>query len=99
MINALLTGIFNLIIGLVNVLLTPIDSLIATALPALSDGINMVSQFFNWVSGLIPWGVSWFGFNSSVLTLFVAYITFELTMPLAIHTIKLALKWYDKLKP
>lgn len=99
MINALLTGIFNLIIGLVNVLLTPIDTLIATALPVLSDGINMVSQFFNWVAGLIPWGVSWFGFNTSVLTLFVAYITFELTMPLAIHTIKLALKWYDKLKP
>lgn len=99
MINALLTGIFNLIIGLVNVLLTPIDALIATALPSLADGIDMVAQFFNWVTGLIPWGISWFGFNTKVITLFVAYVTFELTMPLAIHTIKLAIKWYDKLKP
>lgn len=99
MINAILEGIFNIIISLVNLLLAPIDALISTALPSLSNGLDMVSGFFTWVSGTIPWAISWFGLSTTVLQLFVAYITFELTVPLAVHTIKLAIKWYDKLKP
>lgn len=99
MINAILSGIFSLIIGLVNLILSPIDNLIAQYLPSVSSGLNTVSNFFNWVAGLIPWGISWFGFNSTVIGLFVAYTTFELTVPLLIHTIKLAIKWYNQLKP
>ena len=99
MINSLLTGIFKLITGLVNTLLVPIDNIIDAALPSLGNALDMVSQFFNWVAGLVPWAISWFGFNQTVISLFVAYTTFELTIPLAVHTIKLCLKWYDKLKP
>lgn len=99
MINAILTGIFNLITSLVNVLLTPIDALIDAALPSLGAGLDMVSAFFNWVANLVPWAISWFGFNDTVISLFVAYTTFELTVPLSVHTIKLCLQWYDKLKP
>ena len=99
MINTILSGIFSLIIGLVNLILTPIDLIIETALPDVADGLDMISNFFNWVSGLIPWGISWFGFNSTVIGLFVSYITFELTVPFMVHTIKLAIKWYNQLKP
>lgn len=99
MINAILSGIFSLIIGLVNLILVPIDAIIEKALPSVADGLDMVANFFAWVSGLIPWGISWFGFNSIVIGLFVAYMTFELTVPLTVHTIKLAIKWYNQLKP
>lgn len=99
MINAILSGIFSLIIGLVNLILSPIDAIIEKALPSVADGLDMVANFFSWVSGLIPWGISWFGFNATVIGLFVAYITFELTVPLTVHTIKLAIKWYNQLKP
>lgn len=99
MINAILTGIFKLVISLVNLLLAPIDLLIEQFLPNVSDALNSVSSFFNWVGNLLPWGVSWFGLDSKIIALFVSYITFELTVPLAIHTVKLAIKWYDKLKP
>lgn len=99
MIKSIISGIFKLVISLVNLLLSPIDSLIAKFLPSLSSGIDKVSAFFNWVAGLIPWGISWFGFDDAVISLFVAYMTFELTVPILIHTIKLALKWYNKLKP
>lgn len=99
MINAIIKGIFKLVILLVNVILTPIDALINQFLPSLSDGISKVSAFFQWVSNLIPWGMSWFGLEPAVITLFVSFITFELTVPLLVHTVKLAIKWYDKLKP
>ena len=99
MINKILMGIFNVIISLVNLLLAPIDLLIESAFPSVSDGLDKVGDFFSWVSSLIPWSISWFGFDDVVISLFVAYMTFELTMPLSISAIKLAIKWYDKLKP
>lgn len=98
MIKAIIKGIFKLIISLVNLILLPIDSLISNYLPSVSSAIDMVSAFFNWVSNLIPWGISWFGLSSTTITLFVAYTTFELTVPLLVHTIKLAIKWYNSLK-
>lgn len=98
MIKAIIKGVFKLIISLVDILLIPIDTLISSTMPSISAGLSAVSGFFTWVSGLIPWGISWFPVNSTVLTLFVGYITFSLTAPLAVNTIKLAIKWYDKLK-
>lgn len=98
MIKKIISGIFKLVLALVNLILTPIDNLISQYLPSVSNALDSVSAFFNWVAGLIPWGVSWFGFSSNTLALFVAYITFELTVPLLIHTIKLAIKWYNALK-
>ena len=99
MIQALLTGIFKLVISLVNLLLAPIDAIIEQFLPSVSDGLSYVSGFFNWVGNLLPWGVSWFGLDSTIIALFVSYMTFELTVPIMVHTVKLAIKWYDKLKP
>lgn len=99
MIKSIISGIFKLVIGLVNLLLSPIDALISKFLPSLSEGLDKVSAFFNWVSGLIPWGISWFGFDDAVIALFVAYTTFELTVPFMVHTTKLAVAWYNKLKP
>lgn len=98
MINAILQGLFSLVIGLVNIILLPIDTLIETTLPSIADGLDMVSEFFNWVCGTIPWAMSWFGLNDTVIGLFVGYMTFSLTAPLIVSTIKLAIKWYDKLK-
>lgn len=98
MIKAIIKGIFKLVLSLVNLILLPIDTLISNYLPSVSNAIDTVSSFFNWVASLIPWGISWFGLSSTTISLFVAYITFELTVPLLIHTVKLALQWYDKLK-
>lgn len=98
MIQAILSGVFKLVIGLVNLLLAPIDLLIDQFLPQVSEGLSYVSGFFNWVGNLLPWGVSWFGLDPFIISLFVAYVTFELTVPLMVHTVKLAIKWYDKLK-
>lgn len=99
MIKAIISGIFKLVISLVNILLLPIETIISNFLPGFSSGLDKVSIFFNWVANLIPWGISWFGFDDTVIALFVSYITFELTVPLMIHTVKLALAWYNKLKP
>ncbi len=99
MINKILIGIFKLVIFLVDLVLKPIDLLIGSFFPSLETGLSYISGFFNWLCGLLPWSVSWFGLNSDILAFYVAYVTFELTVPLLVHTVKLCLAWYDKLKP
>lgn len=99
MINALLTGIFKLIIGLVSIILTPIDSLITSALPSLDNALTAVANFFNYIGSSIGWVISLTGLSSETLSLIVLYFTFKLTAPMLFYMIKLAISWYNKLKP
>ncbi len=99
MINALLKGIFKLIIGLVTLLLKPIDIAIASVLPGLSSAFSGVANYLNIIGSGIGWGISATGLSSSTLSLLVAFFTFKLTLPVSFWLIKLAIKWYDKLKP
>ena len=99
MINAILKGIISLIIGLVSLILTPIDNLILTALPNLSNALTAVGNFFNLISNGIGWAVSLTGLSNEALSLIVMYFTFKLTAPMLFYMIKLALSWYNKLKP
>ncbi len=99
MINAIIKGIFKLVIALVNVLLTPIDLLISNAFPSITDALNYINSFFNYIEQFMSWILSWFHVPPAFLTLVVGYLVFKLTVPLAVHTMKLALHWYHILKP
>jgi hypothetical protein len=99
MINKLLMGVFKIIISLVSLLLTPIDNLIAQFLPGLDDAFTMIGNLVQQLCNVVPWVMSWMGVSSVVVSLLVSYLTFKMSVPIVVHTIKLALKWYDKLKP
>lgn len=99
MINALLNGILSLIIGLVSTLLSPIDLVIEKALPDLAYALDSFNSFMNYIEWYIVWAADWTFLNYEVRSIIVAYFTFILTVPLAVSTIKLAIKWYEKLKP
>lgn len=99
MIAKFFSVLFKLVIALVNVILYPIDALIATALPNVSDALTGVGTAFQELCNYIPFAVSYFALKPWVWSLLVAYMTFKLTIPFAVHAIKLALDWYDKLKP
>ena len=99
MINAILSGIINLIISLVNVILLPFDTLIQSALPDLSNAFTSIGQFLNIATGSIGWCISLIGLSSTALSLIIAYYGFKLTAPLLFYMIKLALSWYNRLKP
>lgn len=99
MINKILTGIIKLIISLVSLILTPIDNLITSALPDLSNALNSISSFLSICTRSIGWVISLSGLSSTCISLIVLYFGFKLTAPLLFYLIKLALSWYDKLKP
>lgn len=99
MINALLKGIMSLIISLVSVILAPIDIAIQSVLPDLSSALSSVGSLFNLIGESIGWGISVLGLSSETISLIVLYFTFKLTAPMLFYMIKLALSWYNKLKP
>lgn len=99
MINAILKGIINLIISLVSVVLSPIDNLIQSVLPDLSNALTAVGNFFNLIGSGIGWVISLTGLSNQTLSLIVIYFTFKLTAPMLFYMIKLALSWYNRLKP
>lgn len=99
MINALLKGIMSLIISLVSVILAPIDLAIQSVLPDLSSALSSVGSLFNLIGQSIGWGISVLGLSSETISLIVLYFTFKLTAPMLFYMIKLALTWYNKLKP
>lgn len=98
MINAIIKGIMNLIIGLVDVVLKPIDLLIIQFLPDLSNALGAISSMFNIGSQYAGFAVSVSGLSSETISLIILYYTFKLTVPLLVYTIKLAIKWYNALK-
>lgn len=99
MINAILQGIISLIIGLVSLILSPIDNLILSALPDLSNALTSVGNFLNIISSGVGWVISATGLSNETISLIVMYFTFKLTAPMLFYMIKLALSWYNKLKP
>ena len=98
MISAILKGVISLIVGLVSLILSPIDNLILSALPDLSNALTAVGNFFNFINTGIGWVVSATGLSNETLSLIALYFTFKLTAPMLFYMIKLALAWYNKLK-
>lgn len=98
MIKLLISGIFKIVIALVSLILAPIDALIAQFLPSLDTVFSYISQFFEFLGSIVPFVVSYTGINSLVLNACIDIIVFILTLPLMVHTVKLAISWYNKLK-
>lgn len=98
MIKALINGIMSLVISLVNLILAPIDALINSYLPGLSNAFSYINDFFEYLGNIVPWVISYTGINAIVLNIIIDLIVFILTVPLLVHTIKLAVSWYNKLK-
>lgn len=99
MIGKILSGIISLIITLCSLLLAPIDAIILTLIPDLSNCFTAIGNFLNICFSSIGWVISLTGISPDVISIIVIYYTFKLTAPFSFYMIKLALAWYNKLKP
>lgn len=99
MINKLLLGIIKLITSIVSVLLTPINSLVTAIIPDLTKYFNIIENLFEYMFQYVDWFIDALMINSDTISLVIICITARLTIPVAISTTKLAVKWYNQLKP
>ena len=98
MAKRIVRGFLKVIIKLSTVLLSPLDSLIGSFIPGLSDIFTAIGQFFTVISNSLGWVVSLSGLSGTAISFIVIYYTFKLTAPIASYMIKLAIKWYNAIK-
>lgn len=98
MVKALVSGILKLVIALINIVLLPLNLLIQALIPDLSTAFGYVTGFFNYLGNVSSWVMSYTGLTSEVISIIVAIIIATITIPLAVHMIKLVVIWFDKLK-
>lgn len=99
MINALLQGLFNFLISLIETVLTPIDTLIQQNIPDLSNALDSFNSLLTYIINFIGFVVDASGLSSIALGLIVAYMSFALTVPLIVWVIKVLVKWWHALAP
>lgn len=99
MIGKLLKGLIDFVISLVGIILLPIDSLISNAFPSLSNAIQSINDLINYIIGVIGYAIDASGLSDIAIFMVVAYYSFSITCTLSASALKLALKWYEKLKP
>lgn len=96
--NSFLQIILDLIIFLVNTILSPIDLLISGLVPNYADTTILITNMLNVALNYVNYVLDSVGFESITILLLVNYLIFKLTVPLQIWVVKVAIKWYDKLK-
>lgn len=103
MIGEILIGIFNIIMAVVlmllKLLLMPIDFLIEQSIPTLTTAFTAVGSYITAILTNIGWVLSITGIPAIAFGLIAAYWLFKLTLPVNVWFMKLAVNWYNKLKP
>lgn len=99
MIGKILSAIFELVIGLVNLLLSPIDSLITSNMPVLSNALDSINAVFDYIISVIGFAINASGLSDVAISLIVAYYVFVIGGTFSVSVVKLALRWYNALKP
>ena len=100
--SGLLSGIvdiiFNFIFSITDLVLTPINLLINNLLPSLEDALDWVGYFFEEVSNVGKFVISYTGFYQEIIDIIILLIVAIVSIPLAVHGIKTGLKWFNALK-
>lgn len=93
----LVNGLISLFIGIVNILLAPINTIINTYVPDMSEFILNLSPYFEMIDDFIPWIKDLFLLPQYCYTLVVAFITFRIIAMIGTNTYKLVLKYWETL--
>lgn len=98
MIQAILEGVFSVILDLINALLTPLNSLINAVVPSFSNMVGVVVRGFNVVFSGIGWVINGTLLSSETIAFIILIVTFKLSLPYTTFAIKTAVKWFRSLK-
>lgn len=98
MIAKLLNAILNLLISIISIPIGLIDNFIQQVLPDLSSALNLIGDFFTYISQFSPLVVSYTGLYPATIGIIVSMIVATVMLPLTVEGVKLAVKWFDKLK-
>lgn len=97
MINAILNGVLSFLTQIIHIILTPVNLALQTLVPDLENAFSIVNQFWGLVSNYTGFVISYTGFNADVVSIIILLIIANITIPLAVHGVKLLAKWWEVL--
>lgn len=88
----------SLILNFIALLLQPIDKIISSLLPDLSNIFTLIGNLLEIIFSQTGWVISFLGLSSTAINLIVTYLIISVTASYSVYFIKLAIKWYNNLK-
>lgn len=101
--SSVLAGMLQILIAVVNqivaVVMAPISLIISTLLPGVDGLFSSVSTWLTYATTYVGWVIDALGIPSIVISVVVAFYTFRLLSSFSVWGIKIAIKWWEALKP
>lgn len=94
-----LQSLLKRIIFIVNIILFPVDTFVANSFPAFYNTTVYITDMLQYALTYVNYVLDSFGFESITILFLVSYLIFKVTLPLQIWFIKLAVRWYNAIKP
>lgn len=98
MVKFIIKALLKVIMFLVDIVLAPLNLLIRALMPDFANIISIVNGFFDMLGDYSAIAVSYLGLTPLVLNSILLLLGAIISIPLAVHTIKLAIRWYNALK-
>jgi len=98
-VEIILQVLITTVLFIVNLILLPIDTLIASVFPDLSGVFTSIGTYLETIFTHMGFVLSITGLPPAVIALVIAFLVFKLTLPINVWLIKLAVGWWHKLKP
>lgn len=99
MITKLIMAVLNLITKVVNILLLPLDLLVSSLLPDVSESVSHIVYYLNLPSQYMGWIFSLVNVPTLALVLIVAYWVFKYSVTGAVFGVKKVITLYQRFKP
>lgn len=99
LINGFFRFLMSFVIGLFNLIMTPIDYLLKSLLPYIyEDFIEPINNLLNSFISFVPFIADLTFLPAFVLHLIVSFLIFKYTAKFTVFSIKLIVKWWNYLK-
>lgn len=81
--------------------LSPFLNLILSLIPSgiVQSVFVPVSNLLEYLKQFVPFALSYLGLSSELIAIIVLVASLTITIPIAVHGVKLALRWYRSLMP
>ena len=94
----LVNGLISLFIGVINIILSPLNTIINTYVPDMTNLIISLDSYFGLINDdFIPWIKDLFLIPQWCYTLVVAFITFRVIAMIGTNAYKLVLRYWETL--
>lgn len=99
MIDAIINGLLNFFMGIIDLFLQPINQTLVGQIPNATDTLALFGGFIDFVKQFFTWILSWFNIPHSVFQFGYFTAVACIAVPISLHIVKLGLAWYRKLMP